>query len=184
VLGVLPGIVGTIQAAEAIKLVLGIGEPLVGRLLMVDALTMKFERMAVRKDPACPLCGHHRTIRTLSDESTQCEPSRQEETMSSISVEQLKRMMDEKSDFVLLDVREPYEYEYANLGGILIPLRELPARSQELDPSKEVVVYCHTGVRSANAVAFLQSRGFMNVHNLTGGIATWSKKIDPKVPAY
>jgi molybdopterin/thiamine biosynthesis adenylyltransferase/rhodanese-related sulfurtransferase len=184
VLGVLPGIIGSMQAAEAISLILGVGQPLVGWLGVFDALSMNLERLAVAKDPQCPLCGDRRTITRLADVPEQCEPERSEGTMSSISVEQLKQMMDAKSDFVLIDVREPYEYEYANLGGILIPLRDLPARFQELDPLQETVVHCHTGVRSANAVAFLQSRGFMRVHNLTGGIAAWSKRIDPTVPSY
>jgi len=187
VLGVLPGIVGTIQATEAIKLILGIGSTLTGRLLLIDALKMQFNELTIRKDPNCPLCGLHPSIKSLIDYDAFCGISNQtRESMNSyeISVIDLKQRFDRGEQVELLDVREPYERELASIGGILIPLSKLPARVNELDPAQEIVVYCHSGFRSARAVEFLRAVGFTKVRNLIGGIDAWSREIDPGVPRY
>jgi molybdopterin/thiamine biosynthesis adenylyltransferase/rhodanese-related sulfurtransferase len=189
VLGVLPGIVGTIQATEAIKLIIGQGDPLIGRLLLFDALTMKFRELKLRKNPACPVCGDNPMIHELIDYEAFCgiqsqpmdgESMRQRE----ITPEELKAKLDKKEDVFVLDVREPHEFEICNLDGYLIPLRDLPSRVNELDSSKEIVAYCHTGVRSQRAVEFLRTAGFKKVKNLVGGIEAWSVRIDPTVPRY
>ena len=184
VLGPLPGVVGTLQAVETIKVILGIGEPLIGAVLLIDLLSGSFTRISARKAPECPACGDRPSLTRLEDLEDSCEPNRPGERMKSITVEQLQKMKEAGADYILLDVRRLDEYEYANLQGRLIPLNELPQRFGELDPSKEIVVHCHTGVRSAHAVALLESRGFLKVYNLTGGIAAWSRRIDPKVPSY
>jgi adenylyltransferase/sulfurtransferase len=189
VLGVLPGIIGTIQANEALKLILGIGNSLVGRLLLFDALAMQFREMKLHKNPDCPMCGAHPTITRLIDYEEFCGvksplSTQQITNDTEISVEQLKQRLDNGDNVFLLDVREPYEYKLVNLGGDLIPLRAIPTRIAELDASKEIVVYCHHGTRSAHAVNFLQKAGFTNVKNLVGGIDQWSLKIDPKLPRY
>ena len=192
VLGVLPGVVGTIQATEAIKLIIGIGEPLVGRFLIYDALKMKFRELKLKKDPDCPVCGTHPTVTALIDYEQFCgivpEP---EPAMSSgdseteIGVVELKRKIDAKEPFVLLDVREPNEYQIGKIpGSILIPLGEVPRRYQEIPKDKEIVVQCKIGARSAKAAAFLRQHGFTRVKNLTGGIVDWSDKIDSSVPKY
>ena len=188
VLGILPGLVGLIQATEAIKLILGKGEPLVGRLLLVDALGMKFRELKLRKNPDCPVCGTHRTITKLIDYNEFCGIRGEEKPVSAgvpeISVEELKRRLDAGEKLFILDVREPHEYQICNLGGYLIPLNDLPRRMNELDSSTEIVAHCKMGGRSAKAVAFLQQSGFSKVHNLAGGITAWSDRIDPKVPKY
>jgi molybdopterin/thiamine biosynthesis adenylyltransferase/rhodanese-related sulfurtransferase len=188
VLGILPGLVGLIQATEAIKLILGKGEPLIGRLLLVDALGMRFRELKLRKNPDCVVCGKNPTVTRLIDYEEFCGVRGQEKSVSAntfeISVEELKRRLDAKEEVFILDVREPHEYQICNLNGHLIPLNDLPKRMNELDPDREVVVHCKMGGRSAKAVEFLHKSGFTKVKNLTGGILAWSDKIDPKVPKY
>src|SRR5438309_566815 len=188
VLGILPGLVGVIQATEAIKLILGKGQPLISRLLLIDALGMKFRDLKLRKNPDCPVCGTHPTVTKLIDYNEFCGIRGEEKQVSNgvpeIQVEELKRRLDAKDDVFVLDVREPHEYQICNIGGYLIPLNDLPKRVNELDSSREIVVHCKMGGRSAKAVAFLQQAGFTKVHNLTGGITAWSDRVDPKVPKY
>jgi molybdopterin/thiamine biosynthesis adenylyltransferase/rhodanese-related sulfurtransferase len=194
VLGILPGLVGVIQATETIKLILGQGDSLVGRLLLVDALGMKFRELKLRKNPDCPACGTHRTITKLIDydqfcgirgvEAAPVSKGTLEGKMAEISVEELKRKIDNKEDIFILDVREPHEYQICNLSGYLIPLGDLPKRVGELDSSREIVAHCKMGGRSAKAVAFLQQAGFKKVSNLTGGITAWAERVDPKMPKY
>src|SRR5271165_7187470 len=188
VLGILPGLVGVIQATETIKLILGSGEPLIGRLLLVDALAMRFRELKLRKNPECPVCGTHPTVTKLIDYNQFCGIRGEEKPVGAglpeIQVEELKRRLDAKEDLFVLDVREPHEYQICNLGGHLIPLNDLPKRVNELDSSREIVVHCKMGGRSAKAVAFLQQAGFRKVHNLVGGITAWSERVDPKVPKY
>jgi len=191
VLGILPGLVGLIQATEAIKLILGSGEPLVGRLLLVDALGMKFRELKLRKNPDCVVCGTHPTVTKLIDYEEFCGLRGQEKPVTTnqagvpeITVEELKARLDAKDDLFILDVREPHEFKICNLNGYLIPLAELPKRVQELDPAKEMVVHCRSGARSAKAVAFLRQAGFSKATNLKGGILAWADRIDPKVPKY
>jgi adenylyltransferase/sulfurtransferase len=173
VLGILPGLVGVMQATEAIKLILGKGEPLIGRLLLVDALGMKFRELKLRKNPDCPACGK-RTIKELIDYNEFCgirgEEKPVESTVPTISVEELKRRQDAGDDLFVLDVREPHEYQICNLNGYLIPLNDLPKRVHELDSSREIIAHCRSGMRSAKAVEFLRQAGFTKVKNLTGGI--------------
>jgi molybdopterin/thiamine biosynthesis adenylyltransferase/rhodanese-related sulfurtransferase len=188
VLGILPGLVGVMQATEVVKLIIGKGEPLIGRLLLIDALGMKFRELKLRKNPDCPVCGAHPTITKLIDYNEFCG-IRGEETpaatnMSDMTVEELKRRLDNKEDIFVLDVREPHEYQICNLGGYLIPLGDLPKRVSELDSSREIVAHCKGGVRSAKAVDFLRQAGFAKVHNLAGGIMAWANKIDPNMPKY
>jgi molybdopterin/thiamine biosynthesis adenylyltransferase/rhodanese-related sulfurtransferase len=188
VLGILPGLVGLIQATEAIKLIIGKGESLIGRLLLVDALGMRFRELKLRKNPDCVVCGNHPTVTKLIDYEEFCGLRGEHKPVSTnsfeISVEELKRRLDAKEDVFILDVREPHEYQICNLNGHLIPLNDLPKRVNELDPDKEVVVHCKMGGRSAMAVEFLHKSGFTKAKNLTGGIIAWSDKIDPKVPKY
>ena len=191
VLGILPGLVGVIQATETIKLILGQGDSLIGRLLLVDALGMKFRELKLRKNPDCPACGTHRTITKLIDYDQFCgirgveaAPATTEGKMAEISVEELKKKLDNKEDVFILDVREPHEYQICNLNGHLIPLGDLPKRVGELDSSREIVAHCKMGGRSAKAVAFLQQAGFKKVSNLTGGITAWAERVDPKMPKY
>jgi len=190
VLGVLPGIVGTLQALETIKLILNEGEPLIGRLILFEALKFKFRELKLRKNPDCPICGENPTIHELIDYEEFCgirkEPERDSriEEKTEISVEELKTRLDLGEGIFLLDVREPQEYELVNLGGMLIPLPQLQKRYAELDPSREIIVYCKSGGRSERAADFLRSRGFGRVRNLAGGIDTWTEKIDPTLPKY
>jgi sulfur-carrier protein adenylyltransferase/sulfurtransferase len=188
VLGVLPGMLGVIQATEVIKLILGAGEPLIGRLLLVDALAARFRELKVRKDPDCPACGVSPTVRELIDYNQFCG-IRGEEAATAIAVpevqpEELKRRLDAGEDIFVLDVREPHEYQICNLSGYLIPVGDLHSRVHELDSSREIVVHCRSGVRSAKAVEFLRQAGFKNVTNLAGGILRWSETVDPSVPKY
>ena len=189
VLGVLPGIVGTIQCAETLKLILGKGDPLVGRLLLFDALGMKFRELKLRKNPECPVCGEHPTVTKLIDYVEFCG-IRGEEAPSTvtnipeITPTELKVRLDRGDDLYILDVREPHEYQICNLGGHLIPLGELSRRAAELDSSKEIVAHCRSGKRSATAVEFLRSAGFKKIWNLKGGILAWSDEVDPNVPKY
>jgi len=178
VLGVLPGIIGTIQATEAIKLILGVGEPLIGRLLYLDALKMKFREFNLRRDPQCPVCGDSPTITKPIDYEQFCG-IQSEIDIPSVSVKELKQKLDADEDFQLVDVREPLEYEMANIDRAkLIPLGELPGRMNELDRKRLTIVHCHSGQRSAHAVRILREAGFSNVFNLEGGIARWSDEID------
>ena len=189
VLGVLPGIVGTIQAAETLKLIIGKGQPLIGRLLLFDALGMKFRELKLRKNPDCPVCGTHRTVTKLIDYAEFCG-IRGEEAPSTvtnipeITPKDLKSRLDRGDDLYILDVREPHEYQICNLHGQLIPLGELPRRVHELDSSKEIVAHCRSGKRSAEAVQFLQKAGFRKIWNLKGGILAWSDEVDPTIPKY
>ena len=192
VLGILPGLLGVIQATEAIKLILGTGEPLIGRLLLVDALSMKFRELKLRKNPDCPLCGPHATIHQLIDYNEFCgirgeaQPvqTNSPQGVPEITVEELKQKLDSGEDLFILDVREPHEYQICNLNGHLIPLGQLPQRVHELDSSRHIVAHCRSGVRSAKAVNFLRSAGFTKVENLKGGILAWADQIDPKMPKY
>ncbi|MDE3171194.1 MAG: molybdopterin-synthase adenylyltransferase MoeB [Acidobacteriota bacterium] len=189
VLGVLPGIVGTIQACETLKLIIGKGEPLIGRLLLFDALGMKFRELKLRKNPECPVCGEHRTITKLIDYAEFCG-IRGEEAPSTVTnipemtPTELKTRLDRGDDLFILDVREPHEYQICNLQGHLIPLGELSRRVHELDSSREIVAHCRSGKRSAEAVDFLRKAGFRKVWNLKGGILAWSDDVDPSVPKY
>ena len=188
VLGILPGLVGVMQATEVIKLILGIGDPLIGRLLLIDALGMKFRELKLRKNPACPVCGTHPTVTKLIDYNEFCGIRGEEKSVDSatsdMQVEELKRRLDAGDDLFILDVREPNEYQICNLGGHLIPLNDLPSRVHELDSSREIVAHCKMGGRSAKAVEFLQSVGFKRVKNLRGGILEWIDKVDPSQPKY
>jgi len=184
VLGVLPGIVGTIQANEAIKLILGVGEPLVGRLLYFDALKMKFREFNLRRDPQCPVCGDSPTITHPIDYEQFCGVATTSE-LPTVSVRELKQKLDARENFQLVDVREPIEYEMAKIDGAkLIPLGELPERLNELDRHQLTIVHCHSGQRSAAAVRLMREAGFEKVFNLEGGIAKWSDEIDSDVPSY
>jgi len=188
VLGILPGLVGVIQATETIKLILGAGEPLIGRLLLVDALAMRFRELKLRKNPDCPVCGVNPTVKELIDYNQFCgirgEEAAARTTMADMTVEELKKRLDQGDDLFVLDVREPHEYQICNLGGYLIPLNDLPKRVSELDSSREIVVHCKMGGRSAKAADFLRQSGFSKVHNLAGGINAWAERVDPKVPKY
>jgi len=188
VLGVLPGVIGTIQATEAIKLILGAGEPLIGRFLIYDALKMRFRELKLRKDPDCPVCGTHPTVRELIDYEQFCGVASSLPTASDreITVEELKQKMDaHEPDLFVLDVREPQEFQICRIPGtVLIPIGEVPRRVGELDPSKEIVVHCKSGGRSAKAAEFLRSSGFGHVKNLKGGILAWIDRIDPSQPKY
>ena len=188
VLGILPGLIGVIQATEVIKLILATGEPLIGRLLLVDALGMKFRELKLRKNPDCPACGTHRTITKLIDYNQFCgirgEEKPVEAGIPEIQVEELKRRLDAGEDLLVLDVREPHEYQICNIGGYLIPLNDLPKRVNELDSSREIVAHCKMGGRSAKAVQFLRQAGFQKVSNLKGGILAWADRVDPKMPKY
>lgn len=186
VLGILPGIVGTIQATEAIKIILGIGDSLSGRLLLLDALEMKFRELQVSRDPNCPVCGNHPTIQAPIDYNQFCGVAKQEAEQSPWDIEpaELKRRLESGENLIVLDVREPHEFEICNLNGTLIPLGELADRHGELDRSTPIVVHCKMGGRSAKAVQLLRDLGYRDVSNLNGGINRWSKQIDASVPTY
>ena len=190
VLGVLPGIIGTIQATEAIKLIIGAGEPLIGRFLIFDALRMRFRELKLRKDPDCPVCGVHPTIGELIDYEQFCgvgpAPHGSDMfTVPEVTVEELKTRLDGGDDVFILDVREPQEFQINRIpGSVLMPLGDLPARVHELDSARDIVVHCKSGVRSARAVDFLRSAGFGKARNLKGGILEWIDKIDPSQSKY
>lgn len=189
VLGVLPGLLGIIQATEVLKLILGAGESLAGRLLLVDALTMRFREVKLRKDAECPVCGQHPTVRELVDYDQFCgtgasDSSRHDSTVPEIQPEELKRRLESGENIIVLDVREPAEYQICNLHGLLIPLGELPQRFHELNPECEIVAHCKTGGRSAKAVTFLRDQGFQRVTNLAGGILAWANRVDQAMPKY
>ena len=189
VLGVLPGIVGSIQAMETIKLILGTGEPLVGRLLLFDALAMRFRELKLRKNPDCAMCGTHRTITKLIDYEEFCgirgeEAPAMTDGIPEITATELKARQDRGDKLFILDVREPHEYQICNLNGKLIPLGELTRRVNELDSSVEMVVHCRSGKRSADAIHFLQTAGFKKLWNLKGGVLAWADEVDPRMPKY
>ena len=191
VLGVLPGIIGVLQAIEAIKLIIGIGEPLIGRLVLFDALQLKFRELKLRRDPNCPVCGDHPTITKLIDYEQFCgipqaaAAEAAEAPIPTMTVHDLKRKIDNGDRFVLLDVREPYEYEIARIpGSKLIPLGELHSRMSELDSADDIVLHCKMGGRSAKALKMLSEAGFTKLTNVAGGIEAWADEIDPSVPKY
>jgi len=189
VLGILPGVIGLIQATETVKLILGAGEPLVGRLLLYDALAMRFRELKLRRNPECPVCGDHPTIHELIDYQEFCgvpnqthEPTPAEGEIDPVEV---KAKIDRGDPFVLIDVREPHEYQICRIPyARLIPLNDLPKRVNELDSADEIVAHCKSGVRSGKAVDFLKQAGFKKVRNMKGGILAWSDKVDPSVPKY
>ena len=195
VLGILPGLIGIIQATEVIKLVLGKGEPLIGRLLLVDALSMRFRELKLKRNPECPVCGAHPTVTALIDYQQFCgikpeanSESGQQTTLKNgipqITVQELKQRRDAGEDLFVLDVREPYEYQIANIGGTLIPQNEVPQRLAEIDRNREIVVQCRSGGRSQRIAEFLAQQGYANVKNLAGGILAWADAIDPKIMKY
>ena len=191
VLGILPGLVGVMQATEVIKLILGKGESLIGRLLLVDALNMRFRELKLRKNPECPVCGLHPTVTRLIDYQQFCGivPETPQEAnvkngIPQISVKDLKRRIDAGEDVQLIDVREPFEYQIAQIGGKLIPQNDVPQRLAEIDRDREVIVHCKSGGRSQRIAEFLKQSGYQNVANLAGGILAWSDEIDPRVQKY
>jgi len=184
VLGVLPGLIGTIQATEVLKLVLGAGEPLIGKLLLVDALRMQFRMLRLERDPECPACGT-RTLRALIDYESFCGIGRGADGVEEITPKELAAAMASGHPPVLLDVREPREWEMARIAGArLVPLASLAAEIRELDRGADIVVHCKSGSRSANAARQLKAAGFTRVRNLVGGIKRWSEDVDPRVPKY
>ena len=191
VLGILPGLVGVIQATEVIKLILGKGEPLIGRLLLVDALNMRFRELKLRKNPECPVCGTHPTVTRLIDYQQFCgiapatkEDQRVKNGIPQLSVKDLKQRLDNGEDIYLLDVREPFEYQIANIGGKLIPQNDVPKRLAEIPRDREVIVHCKMGGRSQKIAEFLHQSGYQRVTNVSGGIIAWSEQVDPSVPKY
>ena len=188
----MPGTIALIQATEAIKLILGKGEPLVGRLLLYNALDMKFREVKLQKDPECPVCGKNPSITQLIDYEQFCGIGlgQEEATVSTngiaeITAKELKAMMDKKEKFTLVDVREPHEYQIAKIPGArLIPLGEVATRANELDTADNIVVHCRSGARSATAIRTLQKMGFKRLRNLKGGVLAWSQDVDPNVPQY
>ena len=192
VLGVLPGIIGTIQATEALKLILGIGEPLIGRFLIYDALRLRFRELKLARDPECPVCGTRPTIRELLDYDVVCGAGEGAEgddqlfgaRVPEVTATALKSML-ERGEVFLLDVREPGEARICSIpGATLIPMGEVPRRLSELDPGRQTVVHCRSGVRSAKVVAFLSEQGFKNVRNMKGGILAWIDEVDPTQARY
>lgn len=191
VLGVLPGIIGVMQAIEAVKLIVGIGEPLIGRMIQFDALKMKFREFKLRKDPKCPVCSANPTITDLIDYDQFCgipqakAAEEAEAPVPVITVQELKAKLDRGDNFKLIDVREPFEWDICRIPGAnLIPLGQLPARLSELDSADEIVLQCKSGARSARALKLLQEAGFGKLTNLEGGILAWAEHIDPSVPKY
>ena len=191
VLGILPGLVGVIQATEVIKLILGKGETLAGRLLMVDSLAMRFRELKLRRNPECPLCGTAPTITQLVDYEQFCgvTPAKSEDMsirngIPQLSVRDLKQRIDRGEDVYIIDVREPFEYQIANIGGRLIPQREVPMRLGEIDRNREVIVQCRSGARSQKIAEFLKQSGYPSVANLEGGILAWADQIDASVKKY
>ena len=189
VLGILPGVVGLIQATEVVKLILGKGTSLKGRLVLYDALNMKFRELKLRRNPECPACGDHRTITKLIDYQEFCGIPAQPETpvvdLSEIDPVEVKARIDRGDNFILIDVREPHEYQIAKIPyAKLIPLGELPKRLAELDPKADYVMHCKSGMRSGKATNLLRENGFAQVRNMKGGILAWSDKVDPTVAKY
>jgi adenylyltransferase/sulfurtransferase len=189
VLGILPGLIGCIQATEGVKLLLGQGSPLIGRLLLYDALQMSFREFKVRRNPQCPMCGDHPTIKQLIDYEQFCGVRGQEAPVaaanSETTVEELKARLDRGEDVFILDVRNPEEFQICRVpGSTLIPLPALAARFGELDRDREMVVHCKSGMRSQRAIALLREKGFHKLKNLKGGILAWAERIDPTMPRY
>jgi adenylyltransferase/sulfurtransferase len=196
VLGILPGLIGVIQATEAIKIILGKGDLLIGRLLLVDTMRMDFRTVKFRRSPDCPVCGDKPTITELIDYDAFCNVGRGKEAPAAsagsgagadeeITAKELKQLLDQKKPFVLLDVREETEYKICRIpGSQLIPLGQLPEFFTKLDPAKEMVVHCHHGGRSRKAIQFLKTKGFTRLRNLEGGIDSWSESVDASVPRY
>jgi sulfur-carrier protein adenylyltransferase/sulfurtransferase len=186
VLGVLPGFIGLLQATEALKLVAGLGQPLIGRLLHIDALTMRFREIKLRRDPDCALCGESPTLTELPDYEAFCGATCQSgATDYDMTVQEFDALRRSGEPHLLIDVREPDELHICRFPESKnIPLGELPERLGEIDSGSRIIVHCHTGGRSARAVTFLRQRGFSRAENLAGGIAAWSKEIDPRVPTY
>ena len=190
VLGILPGMIGIVQATEAVKLILGTGEPLVGRLLLYDALAMRFRELKLRRNPECPVCGDHPTVTKLIDYQEFCGMGRgQEEPVveatGDIEPTEVKQRIDRGDNFILIDVRETHEHQICNIPyAKLIPLGELPKRLNELDQNADYVMHCKSGMRSAKAVDLLRQSGYKRVRNMKGGILAWSDKVDPSVPKY
>ena len=191
VLGILPGLVGVIQATEAIKLILGKGTSLAGRLLLVNSLSMRFRELKLRKNPDCPICGEHRTITQLIDYQQFCGivPEAKDEKqlkngIPQLTVRELKRRLDAGEDLFILDVREPFEYKIAQIGGKLIPQNDVPQRLGEIPREREIVVQCKSGGRSQRVAEFLSQAGYPRVVNLAGGILAWATEIDPSLPKY
>ena len=187
VLGVLPGIIGMLQAIETIKLIVGIGEPLVGRLLHFDALRMKFRELNLRRDPQCPVCGENPTIFSPIDYEEFCgaRAVRDADGLATINVHALKRKMENNGTFAIIDVREEFEYDIARIkGSKLIPLAELPAHFGELPADKEIILVCKSGTRSAHAAELLRAAGFTQSYSLEGGIDAWANEIDPALQKY
>jgi adenylyltransferase/sulfurtransferase len=187
VLGVLPGVIGALQGVETIKVLLGIGEPLIGRLLLFDALSLTFRELELRKDPSCPVCGPHPTIRELVDYEQLCGVGAEDERSRAdeIDARELQALRLQTPDLQIVDVREPQEWAIARIeGSQLIPLRTLPARAAELDRSRPLVLLCHHGIRSARGLEVLRSAGFTRIQHLRGGIEAWSRDVDPQVPRY
>ncbi len=190
VLGILPGLVGCIQATEAVKIILGKGAPLVGRLLLYDALQMAFREFKVRRNPKCPVCGDNPTVTKLIDYEQFCGVRGQEapaaaDGLAEITVEELKQRIDRGEDLFILDVRNPEEFQICRIpGSTLLPLPQLPQRVGELDADRELVVHCKSGMRSAKAIGFLKQQGFRKLTNLKGGILAWAERIDRGMPKY
>jgi molybdopterin/thiamine biosynthesis adenylyltransferase/rhodanese-related sulfurtransferase len=195
VLGVLPGIIGCVQALEAVKLLLGQGDLLVGRLLLFDALRLRFREMRLRRDPACPVCGDDPTIHDLIDYERFCgyapAAAAKEDPMNDevpeITPAELKERLDRGDKLTIIDVREPFEWEIGNLepyGARLIPLKQVPQRMGEIDPDEEIVLQCRSGARSAQALGYLRHHGYERLWNLQGGILAWSDQVDPSIPKY
>ena len=208
VLGVLPGIIGSLQANEVIKLIVGAGEPMIGRLLLFDALKMKFRELKLRKDPACPICSEHPTQTGLIDYDQFCGiappapagpgaaatatskaatagADADDDEDFDVDAGEVKRWLDEGRDFTLIDVRSPQEHAICRIEGArLVPLQDFPEELERLDPAARYVVHCHHGGRSAQAVDLMRRRGFSAAQNLAGGIDAWSRRVDPAVPRY
>ena len=190
VLGVLPGIIGCIQATEILKLALGKGSSLVGRLLLVNALDMKFRELNLRRDPECPLCGDNPTLTRLIDYEIFCginaEPVAPGRNPDEVTVQEMKKVLDDpKLGIKVIDVRETDEYEIAHIDGVpLVPLSTLPQRFTELDPNQQYYIHCKSGIRSLKALSFLREQGFKHLKSVQGGIAAWADEIDPNVPKY
>jgi adenylyltransferase/sulfurtransferase len=194
VLGVLPGVVGAMQANEAIKVLLDIGNPLVGRLLLYDALEMEFMQVTLRKDPACVVCGPEPTVKTLIDyeefcgvprDGGQIQTTQEGDDMTTITATQVKQRLDANEDLFLLDVRQPMEAEICTIaGGVLIPMNDVPRRVEEIPKDREIVCFCRTGARSGQVAAWLRGQGYERVRNLTGGMHAWIDEVDPTLVKY
>ena len=190
VLGVLPGIIGVIQATEAIKLIIGKGEPLIGRLLLYNALKMEFREVRLQRDPSCPVCGEHPTVKAFIDYDEFCGLGRgdaavPEQSEYDLGPQEVKRLLEQDKNIVLLDVREPHEHEIVRIeGSTLIPLSELHVRANELDTADTIVTYCHHGHRSLQAISTLERFGFRKLKHLRGGIDAWAAEVDDEMPRY